>query len=253
MNTLTDAQAVVSERRRGAARQAGRRHGGRSGPWRRTNARRSRRWRRTGSSSAISRPSARRSSRTSPRSAKTRRSCASRSSRRSSATSPATTATRASTPTSGGRPRGCRSTPRRRSRPGSRRRSKRLQPRRLVLTFFGGEPLLNVPAMFEIAGRSSKHAASRGVTQLVNIITNGLLLTPRVVERMLPLGLTGVKVTLDGDRETHDRMRPLRGGQGTFDRDRRERPARGAARARHNRRQLRHGDGAIGTRRCSTS
>ena len=93
-----------------------------------------------------------------------------------------------------------------------------VRPRRLVLTFFGGEPLLNVPAMFEIAGRSSKHAASRGVTQLVNIITNGLLLTPQVVECKLPLGLTGVKVTLDGDRETHDRMRPLRGGQGTFDR-----------------------------------
>jgi uncharacterized protein len=87
-----------------------------------------------------------------------------------------------------------------------------------VLTFFGGEPLLNVPAMFEIAGRSSKHTASRGVTQRVNIITNGLLLTPQIVECMVPLGLTGVKVTLDGDRETHDRMRPLRGGQGTFDR-----------------------------------
>src|SRR5581483_6772785 len=29
---------------------------------------------------------------------------------------------------------------------------------------------------------------------------------------------TGVKITLDGDRETHNRMRPLRGGQGTFDR-----------------------------------
>jgi uncharacterized protein len=27
-----------------------------------------------------------------------------------------------------------------------------------------------------------------------------------------------VKITLDGDRETHNRMRPLRGGQGTFDR-----------------------------------
>jgi uncharacterized protein len=34
-----------------------------------------------------------------------------------------------------------------------------VRPRRLVLTFFGGEPLLNVPAMYEIAGRSSKHAA----------------------------------------------------------------------------------------------
>ena len=28
----------------------------------------------------------------------------------------------------------------------------------------------------------------------------------------------GVKITLDGDKDTHDRMRPLRGGQGTFDR-----------------------------------
>jgi uncharacterized protein len=93
-----------------------------------------------------------------------------------------------------------------------------VRPRRLVLTFFGGEPLLNVPAMIEIAQRSSQHATWRGVTQSVNIITNGLLLTPEVVERMKPLGLTGVKVTLDGDRDTHDRKRPLRGGQGTFDR-----------------------------------
>ena len=27
-----------------------------------------------------------------------------------------------------------------------------------------------------------------------------------------------MKITLDGDRDTHNRMRPLRGGQGTFDR-----------------------------------
>jgi uncharacterized protein len=93
-----------------------------------------------------------------------------------------------------------------------------VRPQRLVLTFFGGEPLLNVPAMIEIAERSSRHAAWRGVAQCVSIITNGLLLTPEIVERMTPLGLTGVKVTLDGDRDAHDRKRPLRGGQGTFDR-----------------------------------
>jgi uncharacterized protein len=52
---------------------------------------------------------------------------------------------------------------------------------------------------------------------IVNVITNGLLLTPEVVDRLHPFGLNGVKITLDGDRETHDRMRPLRGGQGTFD------------------------------------
>ena len=87
-----------------------------------------------------------------------------------------------------------------------------------MLTFFGGEPLLNVPALMRIAEACHAHAAARGIEQIVSIITNGLLLTPELVDRLLPLGLTGVKVTLDGDRETHDRMRPLRGGQGTFDR-----------------------------------
>jgi uncharacterized protein len=38
------------------------------------------------------------------------------------------------------------------------------------------------------------------------------------VDRLLPYGLRGAKITLDGDKHTHDRMRPLRGGQGTFDR-----------------------------------
>ena len=52
----------------------------------------------------------------------------------------------------------------------------------------------------------------------ISIITNGLLLTEEVVDRLMPFGLKGVKITLDGDRDTHNRMRPLRGGQGTFDR-----------------------------------
>ncbi len=34
---------------------------------------------------------------------------------------------------------------------------------------------------------------------------------------MAPYGLNGVKITLDGDRDMHNKMRPLRGGQGTFD------------------------------------
>ena len=94
----------------------------------------------------------------------------------------------------------------------------RLHPEKFVLTFFGGEPLLNLPAMYDLAERAWRVSTARGVSLFVNIITNGLLLTPEVVDRMLPFGLNGVKITLDGDRDTHNRMRPLRGGQGTFDR-----------------------------------
>ena len=54
----------------------------------------------------------------------------------------------------------------------------RTRPERLVLTFFGGEPLLNLPAMYYLAERLWNATTTRGVRQAVNIITNGLLLTP---------------------------------------------------------------------------
>jgi uncharacterized protein len=93
-----------------------------------------------------------------------------------------------------------------------------LRPGRFVLTFFGGEPLLNLPAVYHLAEHAWQACQARGVTMLINVITNGLLLTPEVVDRLAPYGLNGIKVTLDGARDTHDQQRPLRGGQGTFDR-----------------------------------
>ena len=92
-----------------------------------------------------------------------------------------------------------------------------VKPKSLSVTFFGGEPLLNLPVLYYIAEHVHAAATPRGVRVALSIITNGLLLTPEVVDRLLPYGLRGVKVTLDGDKAAHDHMRPLRGGQGTFD------------------------------------
>jgi uncharacterized protein len=92
-----------------------------------------------------------------------------------------------------------------------------LRPESFVITFFGGEPLLNQPVMYYLAERMWAACQARGVRMLINVITNGLLLTREMVERLNACGLNGVKITLDGDRDTHNRMRPLRGGQGTFD------------------------------------
>src|SRR5215510_3269759 len=93
-----------------------------------------------------------------------------------------------------------------------------VRPQKFVMSFFGGEPLLNLPVMYYLAERCHAMCEERGIPQLVNVITNGLLLTRDVVEQLTPYGLNGVKITLDGDRDTHNRMRPLRGRQGTFDR-----------------------------------
>ncbi len=93
-----------------------------------------------------------------------------------------------------------------------------VRPERFALTFFGGEPLLNIPVINIISEGCQALCAERGVEQSISLITNGLLLTPELVDRLKPSGLKHVKVTLDGDRETHNRMRPLRGRQGTFDR-----------------------------------
>jgi len=94
----------------------------------------------------------------------------------------------------------------------------RIHPEKLIVTFFGGEPLLNLPVMYLLAERFFNAATARGIEVGQSIITNGLLLTEEVVDRMLPFAFHGAKITLDGDRDTHNRLRPLRGGQGTFDR-----------------------------------
>jgi uncharacterized protein len=97
------------------------------------------------------------------------------------------------------------------------RRLDEVRPEKFTLTLFGGEPLLNLPVAYYLAEECHARCAARGIRQSITIITNGLLLTPEVVDRLKPFGLFGVKVTLDGDRDTHNRMRPLRGRQGTFD------------------------------------
>lgn len=85
------------------------------------------------------------------------------------------------------------------------------------ITFYGGEPLLSVDRIAGIAGEVRLFAESRGLRFRFSLVTNGVLLTPQVVQRLRPLGLSNVKVTLDGPKDVHDVYRPFKDGQGTFD------------------------------------
>ena len=89
--------------------------------------------------------------------------------------------------------------------------------RDVKLGFYGGEPLLSLPLIREIALPLRDAAAGKGVQFSFVLTTNGTLLTRSVVEELIPLGLTGAIVTLDGPREIHDRQRPFVSGKGSYD------------------------------------
>ena len=89
--------------------------------------------------------------------------------------------------------------------------------KQLTLTFYGGEPFLNEQAMEYLALNLGAWCAIRRIGFKFLIQTNGYLLTAERVERYKNLGLSEVRVSLDGVGNEHDANRPLRGGGGTFD------------------------------------
>lgn len=90
------------------------------------------------------------------------------------------------------------------------------RPKELIIVFFGGEPLMNPEAVKFISKTLYHESEKRGVTLNIEIITNGLLLTPDIVDVLNLFGLRRVKITLDGDEACHNRMRPRKNGRGTY-------------------------------------
>lgn len=88
---------------------------------------------------------------------------------------------------------------------------------KLLLHFYGGEPLMNVLPIDYIAAEISEYSEKNELFFSFNITTNGSLLKPDMVERWLPLGLANVRITLDGARDFHNSKRPFKNGRGTFD------------------------------------
>jgi uncharacterized protein len=87
----------------------------------------------------------------------------------------------------------------------------------VLLDFYGGEALLSIPLIRRIAGPLGKAAAKGGTPFSFNLVTNGTLLTRRVVEELLPYGLTGARITIDGPPDIHNLQRPFVSGKGSFD------------------------------------
>ncbi|MBI3857627.1 MAG: radical SAM protein [Planctomycetes bacterium] len=89
--------------------------------------------------------------------------------------------------------------------------------RRLELTFFGGEPLLQAGPLFEILGRARELERERGIPITAKTSTNGLALDDRVIAQAARLGLF-ISLSHDGVREAMDAGRVTPEGASAFDR-----------------------------------
>ncbi len=85
------------------------------------------------------------------------------------------------------------------------------------VTWYGGEPLLCFDVVRYLSARFVEVCALRGAQLKMDMVTNGYLLTDEIVEELDQIGIGKIQITIDGLKEHHDVRRPLRGGQGTFD------------------------------------
>ena len=87
---------------------------------------------------------------------------------------------------------------------------------RLNLAFLGGEPLVNRPILQAAARHARALADARGANITFSVTTNGTVLTEDDASFFEDFGFA-VTVSVDGPRETHDALRPFKGGAGSFD------------------------------------
>ncbi len=86
----------------------------------------------------------------------------------------------------------------------------------LEVDFFGGEPLMNWQVVKDLVayGRSLEKPYNKKFR--FTLTTNGVLLNDDVIA-FANQEMANIVLSVDGRKEVHDRMRPMAGGQGSYD------------------------------------
>ena len=85
------------------------------------------------------------------------------------------------------------------------------------LAFLGGEPLLNRSVLRRATLHAAALAAQRGIAIRFAMTTNATVLNADDVDFLAQHGFA-VTVSIDGEKELHDALRPTRGGTGSYER-----------------------------------
>ncbi len=90
------------------------------------------------------------------------------------------------------------------------------RPKVVAVNWYGGEPLLNFIAIKNISRLLVTYCTRRNIGYTSFITTNGYLLNQQTVNQFKELGIEGIRVTLDGGKKSHDKLRILKNGKGTY-------------------------------------
>ena len=88
--------------------------------------------------------------------------------------------------------------------------------RNIEIDFFGGEPLMNFSVVKEITEYAKEQGEKHGKNFRFTITTNGLLLNDDV-KKYVNENMSNVVLSIDGRKETNDRMRYRVDGSGSYD------------------------------------
>lgn len=88
----------------------------------------------------------------------------------------------------------------------------------LHITWYGGEPLLMFDDILDLSQQIVNICEKNDVSYNAGMVTNGYLLTKERAEKLKEIAkIESMQITIDGDKESHDKYRVLENGEGTFD------------------------------------
>jgi len=85
----------------------------------------------------------------------------------------------------------------------------------IKITWFGGEPLMAIPQIEEFYDKFSDKWKG---TLISNIITTGYHIDTNAIRVIKKIGVSSVQITLDGMKETHNKVKHLPTGEDVFER-----------------------------------
>ena len=87
----------------------------------------------------------------------------------------------------------------------------------IFINYLGGEPLIESEKLIHISRNMQKLVENSSMRYFGEVTTNGYFLSPHLARVLFSAGIRCIQITLDGNREEHNRIRNCHGVNGTYD------------------------------------